>query len=197
MMTCLRASDLRFEAENLRAVFAHGTVHRRFAGQDLACPVCECFQDLAVIIEISRLDEFDFGKSLGRHVGKTVDAVDQDSAEQKIGKHHDPAEAEHRNSFQAGLHQWKCYAGVSCFRPAEAKPFPQQPCDFRDVGVGVRIRGSASDDNKASLRNRQFSVRRIRCLDSRRDSIGSRGDHLWVHPELAPVKNFHVVFQRI
>ena len=92
-----------------------------------------------MIIKISRLNELDLRKSFGCNVGKAVDAVDQDSAEQKIGKHNDPAEAEQRNSLQARLDQGKCYPGVSCFCPAEAEPLPEQSCDFRDARVGVRI----------------------------------------------------------
>ncbi len=44
------------------------------------------------------------------------------------------------------------------FRPAEAEPFPQHARDFRDVGVGIRVVGAATDDNEQ--RFRAFALRR-------------------------------------
>ena len=66
----------------------------------------------------------------------------------RIGKDHQPSEAQPVRALQRVRHQRRGDGGISRFRPTEAHAFPQHPGDFADVGIGVGIGTAAPDPHQ-------------------------------------------------
>ena len=190
----LRQPDLVLETEHLGPVLAHGTVHRGVAGQDFAGPFGECPEHLRMVVQVAGLDEFRPGVPFRHNVGEAVDPVHQHAGEQEIGEDDDAAVAELGRMIEARFNQGKRNTRIAGLAPAESKPFPQQAGDLRDIGVGVRVRCAASDDNEAGLLRRNpvaVQVRGGKCFP---DPVGRGGDHLWIDAEFTPVFDPDSVF---
>ena len=125
VMALLCLTDLFLKTQNLRPIFAHGAVHVVAALQDFTHPVGEGGDHFGVVVQIAGLDKLDI--RIGRRdlVSETVNAVDQDAAEQEIGENDDALEAKTRHMLKTGLHQREGHTGISNLGPAEAHAFPQ------------------------------------------------------------------------
>ena len=146
MVTFLHGANISLEPQNLCAIFAHLAVHGDVTSQDLVNALGKGGDNLRMVVEVGRLDEFDLRMARSNGVRCIIDAIDEDAGEEEVREHHDAAVAEARGMLEAGINQRKGDAGIGRLRPAEAKAFPQQTRDLGDVGVGVRV-GSAAADN--------------------------------------------------
>src|SRR3546814_5838608 len=81
-------------------------------------------------------------------IGVVVDALHQDAGEEEIGEHDEALVAEPRRMLEPGLDQRKGDAGVAGLAPAEAEALPQQAHDLGDVGIGVGVRGAATNHHQ-------------------------------------------------
>ena len=92
MMTLLRKAHFTFKSKNLLAVFAELTIHQVPSFEDFIYTFRKGIQNQGVIIEVGGLDEFNLRMPLGDKIGVSIDSLNEDSGEQKIGKNHDPFE---------------------------------------------------------------------------------------------------------
>ncbi len=108
-------------------------------------------------------------------VGEAIDPVDQDAGEQEIRKHDNAFVAKTRDMLEAGFDQWEGDARIADLTPAKAHAFPEHPGDLGDIGVRIRVRRAAPDDDKAS-----FMARDVRGGDGQCffDTGGGGGDAL-------------------
>lgn len=93
VMTALRQTDFCLEAEYLSTIFAKAAVHVVFACDDLLDPLDERVDHQRMIVEIRRLDEFDLWMIASRSIHGVIDALDQYSGEQEVGKYDDPGKS--------------------------------------------------------------------------------------------------------
>src|SRR5580698_3815877 len=98
VMRLLRRAGIGFVADDLRAVLAELTVHRRAAVRDFADALDKGVEQQRMVAQIGRFGEFDLGMAQGRLVGRGIDALDQDAGEQEVRKDDDTAEAEPRGA---------------------------------------------------------------------------------------------------
>ncbi len=187
VVALLRQSDLILEPEDLRAVFAHRAVHVVAAFQNLANAVGKCRDDLGMVVQIAGLHELGIGIGRRNLVGEAVDPVDQDATEQEIGKDNDPLESKPHDMLKTGLNQRECHAGIANLCPAEAHPLPQHPGNLRDVGIGVRIRRAAPDDNKAGICPVNLAMFGVSSLDGSGDPVTGGLQHLQIDSQFAPI----------
>ncbi len=199
VMAFLGKTDFRFEPQNLRPVFAHLAVHRVGAFQNFPQAFLERVEDLLVVVQVWRLDEFDIGMPRGDLVGIAVDSVDQDAGEQEVGEHDDPLVAKLHRVFEAGLHQRERDAGIAGFRPAEAHAFPQHARHLGDVRIGVGVRCAAAHDHQQCFVPGNIAARPFRSLDQRLlDAVARRLQHFQIDRQLAPVIDLHAgILRRI
>ena len=187
MMALLCQPDFILEPQNLRAVLAHRTVHVVAAFQNFADTVGKGGNHLGMVVQIACLDELGIGKRCRDLVGETVDPVDQNAAEQEIGKDHHTLEAKACHMLKAGLDKRECHTGIADFGPAEAHPFPQHAGNLRDVGVGIGVRCAATDDNKAGIRPVNLAMLGIGSVDSGSDPVTGSLQHLQIDGQLAAI----------
>ena len=159
VMAFLWKPDLIFEPQYLFPVLAHLAVHIAGTFLDFDHPVDERLEDERLCIQIWRLYEFDLGMPCSDGVGVVVNAPDQNAGKQKIWEHDDPTEAQFGRMLEAWLDQREGYAGVAHFTPAEAKGFPEQPHDLRDIRIGIWIGSAAANDHEQGFVFRHI----IRC----------------------------------
>ena len=197
VVALLRLPDLVLEPQNLRPVFAHGAVHVVAAFQNFTHPVGEGGDHLGMVVQIAGLDKLDIRMRRRNLVGKAVDAVDQDAAEQEIGENDDALEAKARHMLKAWLDQREGHAGISDLGPAEAHAFPQHAGNLRDVGVGVRIGSAAPDHDKTGIRAVDGAVFLVGRLDGGGDPVTGRLQHLQIDRKLAAILDGDAVLCRI
>ena len=102
MVTFLCSAHLGLKAQNLRAVFAHLAVHPVVTRKDLFHALDKCINHCRMVVELGRLDEFDFGVACGHFIRGLINSVHQYSGEKKIGKYDDAFETE-------PCHMFKCW----------------------------------------------------------------------------------------
>ena len=107
VMAFLHRAHIGLEAQNGRAVFAHLAVHGDVAGEDLLHALDEGVDHGGMVIEIGRLDEFDFGMALGHIVCRVINALDENSGDEELGKFDNALVTQTCGVFQAGVHQRK------------------------------------------------------------------------------------------
>ncbi len=202
MVAVLGSPHLLFEAEHLGPVFAEGAVHVGVAAQHLRHPLLERIQDQAVISQIGSLEKFHSRMVRCHQVGVLADAAHQDAGKQEIWKDDDAAIAEPYHLAQAWFHQRERDPGIERLPPAEAEALHQHPRHLGHIGVGIRIRRSATDHHQQGV------VQGYRLLASLAESgIGSfqrgadagasRLNHLEVHPQLPAVIDAQACLGRI
>ena len=86
VMAFLGQPNLVLEPKNLFAVFAHLAIHQVLPGFNLIHPVFKRGKNQFVIVKISGLQELDARMPRSNLVGECINAFDQHTGEQKIGK---------------------------------------------------------------------------------------------------------------
>ena len=163
MVTFLRKPNLCLKTQHLRPVFTQRTIHIVAALQNFPHTISKGGNDLWVVIQIARFDEFDIGIGRSNLVSETINSIDQNSGKQKIGKHHNALVAQLCDMLQTRLHQWKCDARVTNLSPAKTDALPEHSSDFRDIGIGIGVRRSTADHDKTGFGKIDW-VDRVICL---------------------------------
>ncbi len=86
----LGRADVAFVTNDLFAVLAQQAVHRIVACKRLFDPLDESIDQKLMVVEVGRLDDLDLRMGFCSGISPVVDAPDQDSGEQEIGKDNDP-----------------------------------------------------------------------------------------------------------
>ena len=189
VMAFLGETDLVLEPEHLCPVLAKRTVHVVVAIQNLTDPIGKGGDDLWVIIEIPGLHEFNVRMRRRNFVGETIYAVDQNSREQEIGKDDNTLETKLHHMFKTWLDEREGHAGIANLGPAKPHPLPQHPRDLGNVGIGVRVRGAATNDHKTGIRHVDSAGPGIRGGDRGGDPVARRLQHLQVHRQFPSILN--------
>jgi hypothetical protein len=86
----LCGADVTFVADDLFAVFAQLAIHGVVPRERLLDTLDEGIDQQLMIVEIGRLEDFDFRVIGGGFINPVVNAAHQDSGEQKIREYDDP-----------------------------------------------------------------------------------------------------------
>ena len=151
MMPGLGFALILLIADHLLAIFAELAIHQVLTLGDLVQPVDESFQHQRVVVEIFRLEEGDSGVGGGDRIGLGIDTLHQHAGEQEIREYDDARKAELDRMFKAFADSGVGDAAIGGFGPAKPHAFPQHPGDLRNIGIRVRVIGSAADHEKEGL----------------------------------------------
>ena len=154
VMAFLRRTNLGLKPKNLRAVFAHRAVHEVFAAKNFRNPLREGRYYLRMIVQIPRFDELNIRVLRRNFVGKTIDAVNQNSREQEVREDDDTLESKLRYALQTRFNQRKSHTGIPGLRPTKTHAFPEHPGDLGDVGVCIGITRTPPNNNETRLMQR-------------------------------------------
>src|SRR5919106_2218600 len=190
LMALLRHADRRLVADDLLAVLAKQAVHVDVAGSDSLNALNERVEHQRMVIEIAGLDELDLGMPGGHLVGLGVDAADQDTREQEVRKHDDPAKAQPGRTVEQGIHARMSDAAVADLNPTEARALPQHARNLGDVAVGVRIGGATTDHGEQGVLARH---RPGRARERSLYSFEGGAQQLGIDAEVAPELHRHAV----
>ncbi len=179
------------ECEHLFAIAAGSAIRQGRVADLLHHTLGKGFENLGMVTQIGSVDEFDLGVLRRDPVSEAVDAVDQDTREQEVGKHDHAAVTELDDVLQAGFHERERHAGIPHFAPPKAQAFVQKPCDLGHVGVGVGVRGPPAYDNKAGFVSGNGIVEHVF------DPLSRSRNHLWVDAQFAPVGHIDSVLGRV
>src|SRR5688500_14692623 len=89
MVAFLHGTHIGFEAQHGGAVFADLAVHGDVADEALLHALDEGVAHCGMVIEIGGLNEFDTGMAPGHIVSRVIDALNENSGEEKIGEYDD------------------------------------------------------------------------------------------------------------
>ena len=181
------------KGQHLIAVGTDAAVGRRHSPRLFGDPFGEGFQHFGMIAQIAGFDELDAGMLCRNLVGEAIDAVDQNARKQEIREHDNALVGQHRDVLQARFHQREGHAGIAHLVPAKAHAFGQHPSDFGHVAIGVRVRGTAADHDKAGLRQRQRAVFGVGAVHSVLNAAGGGGDHLGINTKFAAIADGRAV----
>ena len=92
VMTLLRKAHFTFKSKHLLPVFAELAIHQVPSFEDFIYTFRKGIQNQRMVIEVGCLDEFNLRMPLGDKISVIIDSLNEDSGEQKIGKHHNPLE---------------------------------------------------------------------------------------------------------
>ena len=182
-----------FKTQYLSPVFAERAVHGGFTAHHLLNPLHEGVQNEAVITQVGGVDKVNIRMVVRNPFGVLPDAADQHSGKQKIGKHDDALEPKLHHMTQPGFHQWKRDSRINGFSPAEAKTLHQHPGDLGNVGIGVRVGGTTSDNHKHGV----GEVNTGCPVQSLLNPSSCRGDHQPVHAEFTAVVDLQSGFSAV
>ena len=189
MVAFLRQADFALKAQYLFAVFAHLAVHQIGAFTDFGNPIGEGVEYLRVVVQIRGLHELDVGMVRGHQISVIIDPLDQDSGEQKIGEHDDPAVAELDRVLEGGLYQREGHSGIGGLSPAKSQTFPQHAGHFGDVGIGIRVGCAPADGDQHGLLARHNTMFGIGGFKSLQDPVSGGTNHLQIDAQLAAIDN--------
>ena len=100
VMALLRRANRRLMADDLLTVLTKQAVHVDIAPLDALDTLDERVDHQRLVVEIAGLHELDLRVARRDLVGLIVDALNQDTGEEKIGKHHDALEPELGRTLQ-------------------------------------------------------------------------------------------------
>ncbi len=127
-------------------------------------------------------------------IGETIDAVDQNPREQEVRCDDDAFVTKLGCMAEARFNKRECDARIPCFDPAKAKTFVQHTRDFCDIAVGVWIRRTAPDDDKAGVVERDFTIFDIGSSYGIGNAPCGGRNHFGINTEFAAIADLHAVF---
>ena len=174
MVTLLRQPDFGLESQDRGSILARRAIRRRNLSQLFDCPFGKRLQDLWMVIQVPGPDKLDIRVIACAQFREAIDSIDKDSGEQKVRENNHPSITQPGDMLQARFDQWKRYPGISDLAPAESHALPEHSRDLGDITVRVRVRCSATDDNKRRLSNRNGAETMI-CFFDCLPNPGARG----------------------
>ena len=150
-----------------------------------------------MVVEIGRLDEFDVGIFRRHLVGLRIDPLDQHAGEQEVREDDDALVAELGGMLETGTDKRERDTRVAGLAPAETKTLPEHPHDLGDVGVGVRIGCTATDDHQHRVMDCHLAMLTIGHIKRFLDALTGCPDHLQVDPEFAAIIDDHTGILRL
>ncbi len=193
MVALLRQTDLGLESQDRGSILACRAVRGWNLAELFNCPFGERLKDLRMIVQIPSPDKLDFRVIPCAQLRKAKDSIDKDSGKQEVRKHDHPSVAQPGDVLQARFDQGKRYPGITDFAPAEPHAFPEHSGNLGNIPVRVRIRRSATDDNKRRLGNRYGPVTAVRIFNRFPNPSACGQHHLGVNPKLPPVTDLESV----
>ncbi len=148
-------------------------------------PGIEGVEHVVLIGQVMRLHEGHIGRGCGHTIHVVVDAADQFSGEQEIGRDDDFLVAQLQRHFEAAAHRWVGHAGIDGFGPAKAHVLGHDAREACGLGVGERIRCAAPhDDQHGVIEIAVMNMIHAQCFE---DAGLKRGDHLRVQAKFTTV----------
>ncbi len=81
VVALLDGTDFAFKPQNLRAIFAQGTIRRRDFAQLLTNPLDKRLQNFWMVAQISRLYKLQIGVFRRANIGETINPINQNARE--------------------------------------------------------------------------------------------------------------------
>ncbi len=189
VVALLLQADFGLEPQNLRPIFAQLTIHIVGAIEDFLNAVLEGFNDIVLIVEISRLDELDVRMARCDLIGEIVDATDENAGEEEIGENDNALVAKLGGMFEARFDQRERDARIANLAPAKAHAFPKHAHQLVDVGIGIRIGSAATDHHQQGIGDGNFAMLDIGCVHGLLNTSTGCLDHLEIKTQLAAIFN--------
>ena len=147
------------------AILTERAVHVAVAVQRLFGPLCEGFEKKLMGLKVRRRHIIEIGPGASSLLNLGVDPFQQDSGEEKVRLHDDAAKP-HAFAHRQGVGQeGGCDAGKGDAGPGRGVAFLEETGHLRDVAVGVRIAGTAADEEQERLGGRDLrTVRQDFCV---------------------------------
>ena len=196
-MRFLNRTHFSLKSQNLRTIFAHGTIWWWNFANLLGDPFCKGRQHLFMVVQVPSFYKLNIGVFRSNLIGETVNSVDQYTRKKEIREHNNPLITKPACVLQAGFNQGKRHTRIANFTPAKAKPFVQHTRNFCHIAIGIRVRCTAPNHHKASLMHRDLPMGRIGRRDRLLHPAAGRGDHLRIHAQFSAIADLDPMLGRI
>ena len=107
MMAGLIESDFLLKPQDLSPVLAERAIHGGFTAHHFLNPLKERVENEAVIAQIGRVDEINFGMIIRNTFRVLADPAHQNPGKQEIRENNDALEAKLHHMTKTGFNQWK------------------------------------------------------------------------------------------
>src|SRR5579875_41286 len=188
MMADLWLTDGMLEARQPHTVFAQLAVHVRTAVKRFLDALGEDFKQQRVNIEITCAEKLGFRMPLSKLGGQTTDAFFQYTGEQEKRKNNDACEPHAMTTRERFGQQRRRHTDVSGGRPAKAHAFPENPCQFADIRIGVGIAAAPADHQQ----QRVFALHRPCCCERLFNSQPAQFEDLGMQMQVSAVMEMDI-----
>ena len=107
MMAGLIESDFLLKPQDLSPVLAERAIHGGFTAHHFLNPLKERVENEAVIAQIGRVDEINFGMIIRNTFRVLADPAHQNPGKQEIRENNDALEAKLHHMTKTGFNQWE------------------------------------------------------------------------------------------
>ena len=99
--------------------------------------------------------------------------------------------------LQTGLDQREGHAGIPDLAPAKAHALLQHPRNLGHVAIGIRVRCTTTDHNKAGVGQGQRTMGSIGLIDRLLNTARGGGDHFGINAQFAAILHGNAMFGTI